>query len=166
MGCPSIFTRNVAVDTHRVALERFVTYVACLSGAKGQPVLSPVMWQWTRTESPSKGLSHTWHVSAVRKASQSSRVIFVALESASTPLMWHSSSCSDSKKCSAALGPRYSTGGSVWPSNRTTMHRVAQSVGHLTRKSGVLGSIPGLATYFRFSFRFFKKGSCQLLAKV
>ena len=27
---------------------------------------------------------------------------------------------------------------------------VAQSVGHLTRKSGVLGSIPGLATYFRF----------------
>ena len=36
--------------------------------------------------------------------------------------------------------------------------RVAQSVGHLTRKSGVLGSIPGLATYFRFSFRFFKKG--------
>ena len=25
---------------------------------------------------------------------------------------------------------------------------------------------PGLATYFRFTFRFFKKGSCQLLAKV
>ena len=44
--------------------------------------------------------------------------------------------------------------------------RVAQSVGHLTCKSGVLGSIPGLATYCRFSFRFFKKGSCQLLAKV
>ena len=44
--------------------------------------------------------------------------------------------------------------------------RVAQSVGHLTRKSGVLGSIPGLETYFPFSFRFFKKGSCQLLAKV
>ena len=43
---------------------------------------------------------------------------------------------------------------------------VAQSVGHLTCKSGVLGSIPGLATYFRFSFRCFKKGSCQLLAKV
>ena len=43
---------------------------------------------------------------------------------------------------------------------------VAQSVGHLTRKSGVLGSIPSLATYFHFSFRFFKKGSCQLLAKV
>ena len=31
--------------------------------------------------------------------------------------------------------------------------RVAQSVGHLTRKSEVLGSIQGLATYFRFSFR-------------
>ena len=44
--------------------------------------------------------------------------------------------------------------------------RVAQSVGHLTRKSGVLGSIPGLATYFRFSFHFFMKGSCQVLAKV
>ena len=44
--------------------------------------------------------------------------------------------------------------------------RVAQSVGHLTRKSGVLGSTPGLATYFRFSFRFFKKGICHLLAKV
>ena len=43
--------------------------------------------------------------------------------------------------------------------------RVTQSVGHLTRKSGVLGSISGLAIYFRFSFRFFKKGSCQLLAK-
>ena len=42
--------------------------------------------------------------------------------------------------------------------------RVAQSVGHLTRKSVVPGSIPGLATNFRFSFRFFKKGSCQLLA--
>ena len=30
--------------------------------------------------------------------------------------------------------------------------RVAQSVGHLIRKSEVLGSIPGLATYFCFSF--------------
>ena len=36
---------------------------------------------------------------------------------------------------------------------------VAQSVGHLTRKSGVLGSIPSLATYFRFSFCRFKKDS-------
>ena len=44
--------------------------------------------------------------------------------------------------------------------------RVAQSVGHPTHKSGVLVSIPGLDTYFRFSFCFFKKGSCQLLAKV
>ena len=44
--------------------------------------------------------------------------------------------------------------------------RVAQSVGHLTHKSGILGLIPGLATYFRFFFRFFKKGSCQLLVKV
>ena len=51
-------------------------------------------------------------------------------------------------------------------SEATVPGRVAQSVGHLTRKSGVLGSIPGRATYFRFSFRFFKKGSCQLLAKV
>ena len=42
---------------------------------------------------------------------------------------------------------------------------VAQSVGHLTCKSGVLGSIPSLATYVRFSFHFFKKGSCQLLVK-
>ena len=41
-----------------------------------------------------------------------------------------------------------------------------QSVGPLTRQSGVLGSIPGLATYFRFPVRFFKKGSCQLLAKI
>ena len=31
--------------------------------------------------------------------------------------------------------------------------RVAQSVGHLTRKSEVLGSIPAMATYFRFSLR-------------
>ena len=44
--------------------------------------------------------------------------------------------------------------------------RVGQLVGHLTRKSGVLGLIPGLTTYFCFSFRFFKKGSCQLLAEV
>ena len=44
--------------------------------------------------------------------------------------------------------------------------RVAQSVGYLTLKSGVLGWIPGLATYFCFSFRFFKKDSCQLLAEV
>ena len=35
--------------------------------------------------------------------------------------------------------------------------RVAQSVGYLTLKSGVLGSIPGLATYFRFSVRFLRR---------
>ena len=52
------------------------------------------------------------------------------------------------------------------PHERVQPGRVAQSVGHLTRKSGVLGPIPGLATYFCFSFRFFKKGSCQLLAKL
>ena len=40
--------------------------------------------------------------------------------------------------------------------------RVAQSVGPLTRKSGVLGSIPGLATYFRFSFRFFQEGQLSV----
>ena len=40
--------------------------------------------------------------------------------------------------------------------------RVAQSVGHLTRKSGVLGSIPGLATYFCFSFRFFQEGQLSV----
>ena len=50
-------------------------------------------------------------------------------------------------------------------SNIREKGRVAQSVGHLSRKSGALGLIPSLATYFRFSFRFFKKGSCQLLAK-
>ena len=48
--------------------------------------------------------------------------------------------------------------------------RVAQSAGHLTHKSGVLGSIPSLATYFCFSFCFFKKGSSkssyQLLKQI
>ena len=37
---------------------------------------------------------------------------------------------------------------------------------YLPFASGVLGSKSGLATYFYFSFCFFKKGSCQLLAKV
>ena len=85
------------------------------------PRYFPVMWQWLCTESPLRGLSHTWHVSAVWKACQSSRVILMALGSAITPLILRSCSCSDSKKCSAALGSRYSTGGSVWPSHRTTM---------------------------------------------
>ena len=39
----------------------------------------------------------------------------------------------------------------AWPGG------VAKSVGHLTRKSGVLGSIPGLTTYFLFCFRFSRR---------
>ena len=61
------------------------------------PRYSPVMWQWSRTESPSRGLSYTWHVSAARKASQSSRVILISFGSASAPLILLSSSCSDFK---------------------------------------------------------------------
>ena len=53
----------------------------------------------------------------------------------------------------------------AWKELHLQPGRVAQSVGHLTRKSRVLGSIPGLATYFRFSFRFFKKGSCSYSQK-
>ena len=42
----------------------------------------------------------------------------------------------------------------VTPSSGSLMPgRVAQAVGHLTRTSEVLSSIPGLATYFRFFFR-------------
>ena len=41
---------------------------------------------------------------------------------------------------------------SVTNVTQNTPGRVAQSVGHLTGKSEALGSIPGLATYFRFSF--------------
>ena len=41
----------------------------------------------------------------------------------------------------------YPSSGSLMPG------RIAQSVGHLTRKSEVLSSIPGLATYFHFFFR-------------
>ena len=44
--------------------------------------------------------------------------------------------------------------------------RVAQSVARLTQEPEVPDSIPGPATVFRLSFRWFKKGSCQLLAKV
>ena len=70
------------------------------------------------------------------------------------------------RMCDTSLEP-YCQDGSNEGSPHTCMPgRVAQSVGHLTRKSGVLGSIPGLAIYFGFSFPFFKKGSCQLLAKV
>ena len=41
---------------------------------------------------------------------------------------------------------------SLFKKEKKKPSRIAQSVGHLTRKSGVLGSIPVLATYFRFSF--------------
>ena len=40
--------------------------------------------------------------------------------------------------------------------------RVAQSVARLAKEPEVLGSIPGPATYFRFSFRWFKKQKGQL----
>ena len=40
--------------------------------------------------------------------------------------------------------------------------RVAQSVGHLTRKSVVLGSIPGLATYFHFILPLFQEGQLSV----
>ena len=39
--------------------------------------------------------------------------------------------------------------------------RVAQSVGHLTRKSGFLGSIPGLATY-SFLLPLFQEGQLSV----
>ena len=57
--------------------------------------------------------------------------------------------------------------GVIWyPSSGSLMPgHIAQSVGHLTRKSEVLSSIPGLATYFHFLLPL-KKASCQLLAKV
>ena len=48
----------------------------------------------------------------------------------------------------------------------TLPDRIAQSVAHLTQEPEVPGSILGPATYFRFSFHLFKKGRCQLLAKV
>ena len=40
--------------------------------------------------------------------------------------------------------------------------RVGQSVGHLTRKSRVLGSIPGLATYFSFLLPLFQEGQLSV----
>ena len=43
--------------------------------------------------------------------------------------------------------------------------RVAQSVGHLTRKSGVLGSIPGLATYFVSPSAFSRRAVVSLWRK-
>ena len=53
---------------------------------------SSARWQWSRTESPSRGLSHTW------QASKSSCVILITFGSTSTPLILFSSSCSGSKK--------------------------------------------------------------------
>ena len=44
--------------------------------------------------------------------------------------------------------------------------RGTQSVAPLTQESEVPGSKFGSATYFRFTFRWFKKDSCQLLAEV
>ena len=41
--------------------------------------------------------------------------------------------------------------------------RVAQSVGHLTRKSEALDSIPGLATYSRFVVRYWRKFGHEVL---
>ena len=75
------------------------------------------------------------------------------------------------KLCITYIGPLLEYGDIIWKNCSQTNKRYidtlqVEAIGHLTRKSGVLGSIPGLATYFRFSFRFFKKGSCQLLAKV
>ena len=43
---------------------------------------------------------------------------------------------------------------------------MVQSVARLNKESKVMGSIPGPVTYSRFSFRWFKKGSYQLLMKV
>ena len=43
--------------------------------------------------------------------------------------------------------------------------RLAQSVAWEPEVPVNPGSIPGPATYFRFSFRWFDEGSCQLLAK-
>ena len=44
--------------------------------------------------------------------------------------------------------------------------RLSQLVGHLTRKSKVLGSIPGLATYFRFSFPLIQEGQLSVTGKI
>ena len=43
--------------------------------------------------------------------------------------------------------------------------RVAQSVGHLTRKSWVLGLIPVLVAYFRLFFRLFQEGQLSVTGK-
>ena len=81
------------------------------------------------------------------------RKIIFELSSIS-PLIWSSAVWGDlSKRCSCKLV------NSVDPDQTAHLQqldlgpgRVAQSVGHLTRKSEVLGSIPSLATYFLFFF--------------
>ena len=42
---------------------------------------------------------------------------------------------------------------------------IGQLVMHLTQEQEIMGSMLGSATYFHFSFHWYKKGSCQL-AKV
>ena len=69
-------------------------------------------------------------------------------------------------KVSASLGLKPGSARSITGAPNGKPGRVAQSVGHLTRKSEVLGWILGLATYFLFFFRRFKRGSCRLLVKV
>ena len=44
--------------------------------------------------------------------------------------------------------------------------RVAQSVGHLTRKSEVLGSIPGLTIYFRFFLPLIQEGQLSITGET
>ena len=43
--------------------------------------------------------------------------------------------------------------------------RVAQSVARLIQELEIPDSVRGQATFFRFPFRWSRKGSCQLLAK-
>ena len=51
--------------------------------------------------------------------------------------------------------------GNMWRTN-VQPGRVAQSVGHLTRKSGILGSIPGLAKLLSFLLPLFKEGQLSV----
>ena len=60
----------------------------------------------------------------------------------------------DKFACTTVLQIRRSNGdNSEIISCISLLGHVAQLVGHLTDKSEVLGSISGLATYLRFSFR-------------
>ena len=84
------------------------------------PRYLPVMWQWSFTESLSRGLSHTRHLLAVLWLSQSALVIVMACGFSSTFWIPRSSTWRARRKCSNALVPRYSAGASVFPSHRTT----------------------------------------------